>query len=172
MTTLRPLTEADLADIAHIHVRIWQETYRGQMDQSYLDSLDPAAGLARWQEGYHKNKNNPDYGTLIARIDGDAVGFISYGPSRGDNAPSPFEIYAINILQAHTGQGLGYEMFQTVADILRHKGCTATYLWVLSTNENASRAYVRWGGKIRKDITKDLVIGPHTYTEYMVTFDL
>ena len=46
------------------------------------------------------------------------------------------------------------------------------YLWVLDTNQNAIRAYHRWGGRVEPSLVKDHVIGGRAVKETSVCFDL
>lgn len=172
MTDIRPLKQEDLPDLADIHVRIWQETYAGQMPQDFLDRLDPAQRLKGWQEGFSKNKDNPEYGTFLARVMGKAAGFLSFGPARDQNAEMTHEIYAINILKEYWGQGIGWVMFCLAIDDFKKHGIDKTYLWVLTSNQNAIDAYLRWGGKLEKDVVKEIEIGGAALKEYRISFDL
>jgi hypothetical protein len=47
---LRCAKVADLASIAEVHVRAWQETYVGQLGQGYLDGLSIDDRTRTWQE--------------------------------------------------------------------------------------------------------------------------
>ena len=47
---VREATVDDARSIAEVHVRIWQETYVGQVPQEYLDGLSVESREARWRE--------------------------------------------------------------------------------------------------------------------------
>lgn len=164
------MTAADLPEIAETHVRVWQEAYTGQMPQDFLDALDPAARLERWKETFEHNKNDPRYGTLVARIDGAMAGFLSYGPARDEDRKNMLETYAINIRKAFWSAGVGYRLFQECSRQLKSQGASQTYLWVLATNDRAIEAYKRWGGKV-EDKTKEIEIGGRKIKEVSVFFD-
>jgi GNAT superfamily N-acetyltransferase len=48
-TVIRAAHAADAAQIAVVHVRSWQGAYRGLLPQAYLDGLDPAERVGRWE---------------------------------------------------------------------------------------------------------------------------
>lgn len=48
-TVIRAARVADAAQIAVVHVRSWQGAYRGLLPQAYLDGLDPAERVGRWE---------------------------------------------------------------------------------------------------------------------------
>jgi GNAT superfamily N-acetyltransferase len=49
LTVIRAARTADAAQIAVVHVRSWQSAYRGLLPQAYLDGLDPAQRVGRWE---------------------------------------------------------------------------------------------------------------------------
>jgi len=55
----------DATGVALVHVRSWQEAYRGQIDQSHLDSLDATALAERWAGGIAEDRW-PRQGVLVA----------------------------------------------------------------------------------------------------------
>ena len=68
-----------------------------------------------------------------------AVGFAVAGPSREDDPPTPYELYAIYTRAAWWGSGLG----QTLWDAVRPDGPCS--LWVLEANARAQGFYRRNG---------------------------
>ncbi|WP_320537488.1 hypothetical protein [Pseudarthrobacter sp. IC2-21] len=40
----------DVARLAEVHVRCWQETYRSMLSDAFLAAVDPAGRLALWQQ--------------------------------------------------------------------------------------------------------------------------
>lgn len=163
---------ADLPEIAEIHVRVWQQAYRGQMPQDVLDGLDPVARLRSWQEAFTENKDDERFDILLARISGRAVGFLSYGPARDDDRGGGTEVYAIYVLEDCWSKGIGCALFTTLANKLKEKGEKQTYLWVLDTNQKALKAYRKWGGIVENTRIKSISIGGQPLKEISVLFNL
>ena len=46
---IRAARMQDVPQIAVVHVRSWQAAYRGLLPQAYLDALDPAQRISRWE---------------------------------------------------------------------------------------------------------------------------
>src|SRR5262249_43374676 len=107
-----------------------------------------------------------------AHYDGEAVGFISFGPSRDDRKRGWGEIYAVYLLKKSWGKSIGYRLFETAKRRLRDQGITSAYLWVLSSNKTALGAYKKWGGIVDPDLNEDVEIGGQKVEEVMVTFSL
>ncbi len=167
--SIREASFGDLPDIARIHVQSWKETYVGLVPQDYLDGLSVPARQKIWDAIFQataaENRN-----LYIAHDDGEAVGFISFGPSRDQRKNGWGEIYAVYLLKKSWGKGIGYALFETAKQKLRDKELTSAYLWVLSTNKTALGAYKRWGGIVEPDLIEEDEIGGQKVEEVMVTF--
>ncbi len=135
--TIAPIAVDDADDVARVHVRVWQEAYAGLMPADYLESLDPAAFGESWRERLRHPRAG--VGHWLARDEHGIVGIASCGPARDDDAPVPFELYAINVLARGHGTGVA-------GVLLAHAiGDGAAYLWVLEDNQRARAFYRRHG---------------------------
>jgi hypothetical protein len=93
--TITHATPADAEDIARIHHAAWQESYKGIIDQSYLDALCYDDFLARRRRIL--NSPQTDGIHLVAKCP-QSVGFCDAGVSRTHGYKG--EIYAIYVLNA------------------------------------------------------------------------
>jgi ribosomal protein S18 acetylase RimI-like enzyme len=144
--TVRTITDADIDQVAALHVRTWQVAYAGIVPAETLDGLDPAA----FAETRRTRPVPSGATTLVAVEHRTVVGFVSAGPSRdGDQG----ELYAVYVDPGHWGGGAGSSLFQAAVDHLRGQGFTAMTLWVLEDNDQARRFYERRG--MRPDGTRD-----------------
>ena len=107
------------------------------MPASYLDALDSAAFAAGWRRRLLDPQ--PEVETWVARDDEGVVGIATWGPSRDDDPPTAYELYAINVLARGHGTG--------VADglLVRTIGDRAASLWVVEGNARAIAFYRRHG---------------------------
>jgi len=135
--TIARVDLADADEVGRVHVRVWQEAYAGLMPADYLASLDPVAFAAGWRRRLLDPVAGVD--TWVARDPAGIVGLATAGPSRDDDAPTPDELYAINVLARGHGTG--------VADALlaRAIGGRAASLWVVDGNARAIAFYRRHG---------------------------
>jgi ribosomal protein S18 acetylase RimI-like enzyme len=134
--TIERPTLDDLDEMGRVHVRVWQEAYAGLMPSGYLESLDPAAGPARWRERI-RDPNGVEW--WLARDELGIAGMATSGPPRDDDPPAPLELYAINVLRRAHGTGLADEL------MARAIGDRPAYLWVLDGNARAQAFYRRHG---------------------------
>jgi ribosomal protein S18 acetylase RimI-like enzyme len=141
---IREAEPSDAEAIASIHVRAWQDAYRGQLSDEYLDGLrvEERVGMQRRmlvepREGWT---------TWVALDDDGVVGFAVTGPSEDSDADDRTgEVYAIYVEPTCVGTGVGRSLFERVVGDLRSRGFAEATLWVLETNERARRFYERAG---------------------------
>lgn len=144
LVSIRRAETADAQALARVHVRTWQEAYRGLMPQDYLDSLD----VARWRSGWDRVLEAMDWprtGVLVAEDHDEVVGFVYFGPSRDDGEPTGGEIYSIYAVPGVWGQGVGRELMAAGLAALADAGFAEASLWVLDTNTRARRFYEAGG---------------------------
>jgi GNAT superfamily N-acetyltransferase len=169
-TVIRAARAADAAQIALVHVRSWQSAYRGLMPQAYLDGLDPAQRVGRWElvlaeaeaeaeagaGAGGKVGDGAEVGTgagagrtgvLVADVRGTLLGFASYSPSRDDDADQRQvgEIGAIYLLPGAWSQGIGRRLMDAALACLAEVGFSQATLWVLDSNARARRFYEAGG---------------------------
>ncbi len=135
--TLARIGLGDVDEVAAVHVRVWQEAYAGLMPADYLASLDPVAFAAGWRS--QLVEPHPDVQTVLARDHAGVVGIATAGPSRDGDAPTPHELYAINVLARGHGTGVADDLLaETIGD-------RAATLWVVDGNARAMAFYRRHG---------------------------
>jgi GNAT superfamily N-acetyltransferase len=89
---------------------------------------------------------------------GDVVGFALTGPAVGPAASedeSVGQLYAIYVLAACWGTGIGYDLHRAAIDDLRAEGFSEAILWVLPGNARAIAFYERQGWSDRGTETDD-----------------
>jgi ribosomal protein S18 acetylase RimI-like enzyme len=134
-TIARPTLD-DLDELGRVHVQVWREAYAGLLPDAYLAGLDPTLGPKRWRERFGES---PEVDWWLARDEDGIVGMTTSGPARDDDAPTPLELYAINVLRRAHGTGLADDLMTYVV------GDRPAYLWVLEGNDRAIGFYRRHG---------------------------
>lgn len=141
---IKPLeTEAEIKGKAFVHWQAWKETYPGLIDQTFLDgrTLEKSERIAlqAFQDGYP---------TFVAKDGERVVGFVDYGAYWDEDLPGEGltdagEVYAIYILKAYYGRGVGYALMRkALEELKRHRQIA---VWVLEGNARAIRFYTRCG---------------------------
>lgn len=159
MIQIRKPVPGDEDAITTVHIKTWQTTYAGFMDQAYLDSLESTRESRRtmWKSGIQKQA---DKAFWVAENDGKIVGFVIAGGARDEGRDG--ELYAIYVLKEHQQKGVGKQLFNKAAETLRELGHVSAYLWVVKGNPT-ERFYAAMGGKPADE--KTVEIGGKSITE-------
>ena len=140
---LRTPSMDDVEGFATLHVRVWQDTYRGLMDDDVVDALSVDGFRPVWYsicKAYAEGSVPEDGRSItVALLEEEPVGFLMHGPARDEDAPEEHQVWALNVAPEHHGSGLAQRLMDEVF------GDGPAYLWVASGNERAIRFYERHG---------------------------
>jgi GNAT superfamily N-acetyltransferase len=138
--TVRSARVEDVAQMARVNVRCWQETYRGLMPDAVLD--DPGFLAAREQfwtaaltdERYRENR------AAVAERDGELIGIAMSGPPLDAAAAWARQLYVLYVHAADHGTGAGRALLQAVIE-----PAESAALWVADPNPRAHAFYRKHG---------------------------
>ena len=126
-------TPADAAGIARVHVDSWRSTYAGIMPDTLLAGMTYADREEMWINRL-SNQENPNPLLVAEDPDGRIVGFAAAGPERTNRPDYGAEVYAIYLLEAEQGAGIGKALFREAASRLREMGYDSVLVWVARDN--------------------------------------
>ena len=150
--SVRPATPEDAPAIAALHVQSWRETYPGLLPEAYLARMTDDAMRGRREVERARSIRDPAILTLVAEHAGRVAGFVTGGAVRGDSAYGA-ELYALYLLRAAQGAGLGRALVRELARGLQARGHRDLMLWVLA--ENPTRGlYAHLGGTVLGEKTE------------------
>lgn len=102
---IRLATQADIAQIAAVHVQSWHETYQGLVKSEILATLNVAQKIQIWTQVFQDD----NHCLLIYEKDQKILGFLDgYLPKQKRTA----EIRAFYLLKSIQKQGIGRELFK------------------------------------------------------------
>ena len=133
---------ADADAIAAIHTASWRTTYRGLLDDEFLDGPLDEYSRDRWRVWFTLIGGPPAH-LVLAEQGGTPVGFlcvIHCGGEFGDL------ITNLHVLKEARGNGVGSSLLREAARLVHGEGGKAMHLWVYSGNNDAIRFYDREGG--------------------------
>jgi ribosomal protein S18 acetylase RimI-like enzyme len=137
---VRPARVQDVAQMALVHVRCWQETYRGLMTDAVLDDPGfPAARERMWtaaltDERYRHNR------AAVAVRDDELVGIAMSGPPRDASAAWTRQLYVLYVYASDHGTGAGRALMEAVIG-----PAESVVLWVADPNPRAQAFYRKNG---------------------------
>ena len=142
---IRPANANDAAAIANVHVESWRTTYKGIVPDNFLAGLSYAQREQMWHQVLTA-PGSPSFVYVAEDARSQIAGFVSGGPERRGDPVYTGELYAIYLLAASQGQGIGRQLVRTLVNRLRQEGMTALLLWVLAKNPSRT-FYERLGGR-------------------------
>jgi GNAT superfamily N-acetyltransferase len=158
---IRQAMPEDAEGIARVHVNSWRTTYPGIVSEAVLENLS----VERNQEYWRKSISEPGdqcFVLVAVKEQVGVIGFASAGPERSGNYPYQGELYAIYMLKAYQGRGVGRRLVSAVAQGLLDLGLSSMLVWVLK--DNLFRAfYETLGGEQIGE--QDISIGNQTLRE-------
>lgn len=141
IVSIRNAEVQDAAAIAHVHVQSWLTTYAGVVPAEYLASLNEAERVTLWRDWLQR-----DICVHVAELEKVVVGFANGGPIREPLGEYGAEMYAIYLLQAAQGKGIGRQLVGALATTLLATDFTNMVVWVLEQNP-AVRFYEKSGAQ-------------------------
>lgn len=142
---IRPATVGDAVGIAHVHVQAWHETYTGLLSQAELDGRTVPRLTERWLNILAPERVHTT--THVAVVAGTIVGFANQGRPRDAVAVfAEAELFALYLLAAWHGRGIGRALMQAACNSARAIGAQSIGLWVLVGNACGRHFYDACGG--------------------------
>jgi ribosomal protein S18 acetylase RimI-like enzyme len=153
---LRRAAAGDVERLAEVHLRCWQETYRGMLSDAFLQAVDVADRAALWRGLLARPEPAEAW---VVDDAGTIVGFagVRHIPAEDPwhDAPQPssgdLELWGLYLLAAHQGFGLGRRLLEAAL------GNKPASLWVAAENGRAIGFYRRFG--FEPDGAEDMIAG-------------
>ena len=158
---IRQAVPQDAAGIARVHISSWRTTYPGIVSAAVLERLSVERSQDYWLK-YISEPGDKSFALVAVDEQVSVVGFASAGPERSGNYPYQGELYAIYMLKAYQGRGVGRRLVSAVAQKLLEEGLSSMLVWVLK--DNLFRAFYETldGQQIGE---QDITIGDETLPE-------
>lgn len=105
--TVRRARVEDVAKMARVNVRSWQETYRGLMSDAVLDDPGFLAARERFWTAASTDERYRENRVAVAERDGELVGIAMSGPALDAGAAWARQLYVLYVHAADHGTGAG-----------------------------------------------------------------
>jgi ribosomal protein S18 acetylase RimI-like enzyme len=138
--TVRPARVEDVAQMARVNVRCWQETYRGLLSDAVLDDPGLLAVRERFWTAALTDERYRDNRVAVAERDGELIGIAMSGPPLDAGAAWARQLYVLYVYAADHGTGAGPALLEAVVDPQE-----PVALWVADPNPRAQAFYRKHG---------------------------
>ncbi|WP_411730549.1 GNAT family N-acetyltransferase [Paeniglutamicibacter sp.] len=139
---VRDAIEEDASALAEALVKAWRAAYAGIIEAGFLDGMNVELITGRWSLTLAGGTVSRP---IVAVVGGEVVGFCQFGVPRDEAATGVGELYALNLLPACWGRGLGTLLLREASNRLCAAGYSEAYLWVADGNQRAIDLYLRHG---------------------------
>ncbi|WP_211318581.1 GNAT family N-acetyltransferase [Falsibacillus pallidus] len=119
----------DAEQIAEVHVESWRQSYKGIVNEPYLQSLKVEPRFKLWSQVLQN-----DHSVYVAQADGIVSGFASFGKERSGEFGIDGELYAIYLLDSIKRKGAGTDLLSVGVEDLLQRGFQSMNVWVLKEN--------------------------------------
>src|SRR5215469_12406466 len=137
---IRSARVQDVPQMARVHVRCWQETYRGLMSDAVLDDPGLPAARERMWSDILTNARFRQNQVAVAERHEELVGIAMSGPSRNIAVAWAKQLYVLYVYAADHGTGAGRALLEAVIDPEE-----SVALWVADPNPRAQAFYRKHG---------------------------
>ena len=148
--TIRSATDADVTDVARIHVASWRDAYRGVIPDAVIDARGVEGAAAMWSANLAKFPGNL---TVAETPDGQIAGFSCAGPVTDLERSGPFEseVYALHVRPDMRRRGVGAALLRHAIRRARDElHLHSMIVWTLEGLRLSRRFYEREGGTLVK----------------------
>ena len=143
---IRKRRREDCAAVSHVSTISWNETYKGIVpDWSLKELYDTEEERAK--KSYDEFDEN-DNKKLVLEVDGEVVGFVSYGKASHDEDCG--EIRALYIINKYHGYGFGKKLVEAAIEEIKKLGFNKMIITCLKGNPS-NEFYKHIGGVYIRD---------------------
>jgi len=155
MVLYRNATEKDIAGIATLHAKSWQENYRDALSDDFLDNKALNERMEVWRDRLQKADAQKQI--IVTESNSVIIGFVCVFFEHDEFYGSLLD--NLHVHSKSKGQGIGTRLMFLAADAVnRRHADSGMYLWVLDQNLDAIRFYENLGGE-KIETVKEIDIG-------------
>lgn len=126
--------------MTEISIKVWKDTYKGIIDDTYLDSISFEERLnGRKKQFYEAGKHS-----IVSTLDNKIIGFCDFGVSRKPHYGLG-EIYSIYVLTGYQGMGVGKLLLKQAVHHLEQESLVPYIISTLEENHSAQQLYLKMG---------------------------
>ena len=131
---IKGLTYDSVADYMKVNTKAWQETYRGIINDEFLDKINNEIdkNIKKQQDKFYTESST--YQRYILYVNNKPVGMFSIGKCRLEQYPESGEIVSLYLLNEAKKQGYGKMMFLYALEQLQKKGYNSVVVCCLKLN--------------------------------------
>jgi len=160
---IRKAKRSDIEKLAEIYCKSWQFAYKGIISDAYLESMSVDKRVQRFKA----MKEIPEY---VFLVNNEIIGCSRLIDSRDDDLSEYGEIQTLYFLPEFIGKGYGSSFLKWIIEKARSMGFPGVFVWCLSKNNRARRAYEKSGFLKDNERTIEIAGQVISETRYSIAF--
>ena len=147
---IKEIEKTDMYDYMYVHTYSWEETYRGIMDDEFLDKIKKELdqNVERLKNKFDRTKiEEPDYKRFLLYVNDEPVGIVAVCKSREEKYPNSGEVCSLYLLNNAKKKGYGRILFDKAKYELKNMGFKDMIIYCLKDNPTTN-FYEHMNGKL------------------------
>lgn len=147
---IKEIEKEDLYDYMYVNTYSWNETYKGIIDEKFLEKIknELEQNVERLKNEFDKTKiEEPDYKRFILYVDNEPVGAVAICKSRDEKYPNSGELCSLYLLNKIKKQGYGRILFEKAKEELKKQNFKDMIIYCIKENPT-NEFYKYMGGKL------------------------
>ena len=161
--SIEELNLNNIRDYVIVTTKAWQETYKGIVNDEFLELINTKEEINNSIERIKKSLNNPFDKSFLLKVDNNYVGIFKVCKSHDDNYKDIGELQALYLLNDVKYHGFGKILFEKAKEEVKKMGFNSMIVGCLSDNTNANNFYKHMGGVL--DSNRDFTLPNQTLKE-------
>ena len=147
---IKEIEKNDMYDYMYVHAYSWEETYRGIMDNEFLDKIKKELNqnVERLKNKFDRTKiEEPDYKRFLLYVNEEPVGIFAVCKSREEKYQNSGELCTLYLLNKAKKKGYGRMLFEKAKHELNNMGFKDMIIYCLKDNPTKN-FYEHMNGKL------------------------
>lgn len=170
---IRKITANDAEQFIRLGNLVWRSAYGDIFPEEVFVQRESEEIINKMKAGFAEHQLANDKIAYVAEVDGEIIGYLS-GTLKSEyeyfGSRNYADLQAVYIHPKYQHMGLGKEFFDIFVFELKKRKIKSFVIGVLKDNQQARKAYKKWGGTL-SEYTQPLVKKGIEYTEVYYTYD-
>ena len=165
---IEELNHDNVSDYVKVNTKSWQETYKGIVNDSFLELINTPEEINKSIERKKKDINKEFDKSYLLKVNNKYMGVFRVCKSKDINYQDIGELQALYLLNEVKHQGFGKILFEKVKEEVKKMGFNSMIVGCLALNTNANSFYKHMGGELVG--SRDFTLPNQTLNENVYLF--
>mgnify|MGYP002797145295 FL=1 len=165
---IEELNHDNVSDYVKVNTKAWQETYKGIVNDSFLELINTPKEINKSIDRKKKDINKAFDKSYLLKVNNNYIGVFRVCKSKDINYQDIGELQALYLLNEVKHMGYGRILFEKACDEVKKMGFNSMIVGCLALNTNANNFYKHMGGVLVS--SRDFTLPNQTLKENVYLF--